>query len=298
MDNTVKAKLEDSVLNDITLYNNGSLAFFDHLNVLQTVDVVETEFYAVVIVLAGRAGITINNVHYEAHADDIFICPPKNILENCMLSVDFRCHCIAMSPQYIMKIFPLTENNWNLKFLFEKNPTARLSPEETAVFCQYYDLLCSKIHLPSTVQSRVIDTLMQAFVYDMEYILSRVLQADIRPFTSAEQLFKRFIDLLDSTSPKRRDVGYYAARLNITPKYLTAICRETGDANASTIINRYIVRDIETRLRHSSSTIKEIANDLDFPNISFFGKYVRKHFGLSPRQLREKFRKEKQMMLT
>ena len=38
-------------------------------------------------------------------------------------------------------------------------------------------------------------------------------------------------------------------------------------------------------------SIKEISAQLDFPNISFFGKYVRKHFGLSPKNYREQLQK-------
>ncbi|MCI7706864.1 MAG: helix-turn-helix domain-containing protein, partial [Parabacteroides sp.] len=34
--------------------------------------------------------------------------------------------------------------------------------------------------------------------------------------------------------------------------------------------------------------IKEIALDLDFPNLSFFTKYTKKHLGMTPTQFRSK----------
>lgn len=39
--------------------------------------------------------------------------------------------------------------------------------------------------------------------------------------------------------------------------------------------------------------VKEIAYQLDFPNLSFFGKYVKQHFGMSPKAYREHAMKEK-----
>lgn len=78
----------------------------------------------------------------------------------------------------------------------------------------------------------------------------------------------------------------YADRLCITPKYLSAVCKATTGKTASDIINRYVVEDIRRLLKQPGKSIKEIANELDFPNLSFFGKYVKKHLGTSPTQYR------------
>ena len=46
--------------------------------------------------------------------------------------------------------------------------------------------------------------------------------------------------------------------------------------------------DIYRQLTHSDKSIKEIANSLDFPNLSFFGKFVRAHLDCSPSGFRRK----------
>ena len=61
---------------------------------------------------------------------------------------------------------------------------------------------------------------------------------------------------------------------------------------ASSLIDQYVLKDVEYLLKYSSKTIKEIVNELDFPNISFFGRYVKKHLGMPPRALRENFCQE------
>ena len=87
-------------------------------------------------------------------------------------------------------------------------------------------------------------------------------------------------------------MSYYADHLHVTPKYLSSICKPICGHTASTIIDQYVLKDIEFLMKYSQKSVKEIANELDFPNISFFGKYVKKHLGTAPRQLREKYRKE------
>jgi len=47
------------------------------------------------------------------------------------------------------------------------------------------------------------------------------------------------------------------------------------------------VGTIRQQLRYSNKTIKEICNELDFPNLSFFGKFVREHMGMSPTEYRQ-----------
>lgn len=46
------------------------------------------------------------------------------------------------------------------------------------------------------------------------------------------------------------------------------------------------------KFRIAQKSIKEVADYLDFPNISFFGKYVRKHVGCSPKEYRRRLQAE------
>ena len=55
---------------------------------------------------------------------------------------------------------------------------------------------------------------------------------------------------------------------------------------ASSLIEQYVMKDIQYLLKKTTKSIKEIVNELDFPSISFFGKYVKQHVGMSPKQYR------------
>lgn len=72
------------------------------------------------------------------------------------------------------------------------------------------------------------------------------------------------------------------------------MCKQISGERPSTLIDRYVVRDIDHLMKYTRKSIKEIACELDFPNLSFFGKYVKKHRGASPKAYREKMLEEKQ----
>ena len=42
-------------------------------------------------------------------------------------------------------------------------------------------------------------------------------------------------------------------------------------------------------LLYTQKTISEIGDELDFPSLSFFGKFFKQHTGLSPRAFRERY---------
>jgi AraC-like DNA-binding protein len=79
----------------------------------------------------------------------------------------------------------------------------------------------------------------------------------------------------------------FADELCITPKYLSAVCKRNSGKTANAWITEHLMEDIRYYLRQTDLSIKEVCSVLGFPNASFFGKYVKEHFGVTPTQLRQ-----------
>lgn len=281
-----RVNLDDPETQKFAIYNDGELAFCQDMHDMLSLLPVQLDMYPIVLVVEGKAVVEINGKSFEVRKNDLFTCPPNNIIENGLVSFDFKGCFIFVSAAYVQRIMPLL-NAWEFKNLFEKNPICPLLPKEVAVFRQYYDLLCSKVQDSNPAQKRVIDTLMLAFVYDMQNYLNRFMQDKQRPLTSGESIFQRFIDMLESSYPRQRAVSYYADSLHVTPKYLSSVSKHVGGQRPSEIIDSYVMKDIGNLMKHTQKSIKEIACELGFPNLSFFGKYVRKHSGFPPKIYRE-----------
>ena len=114
-----------------------------------------------------------------------------------------------------------------------------------------------------------------------------LLPDEVKSFRVRE-LFNRFMMLMERDYKVSRDVYYYTGQMNITSKYLTNIVRQVTGHTPKIIIDQYVILHIKMQLQHSSLSIKEIAWDYHFTDISFFCRYFKKHTGKTPQQLREK----------
>ncbi|MDO4160086.1 MAG: helix-turn-helix transcriptional regulator [Prevotellaceae bacterium] len=103
----------------------------------------------------------------------------------------------------------------------------------------------------------------------------------------AKEIFNNFIKLISENYMTERRVYFYASRLCITPKYLSRIVHEKSGKTASRMIKEAVLREINYLLKNTTLSIKEISNTMNFPNASFFCKYFKNEFGISPNRYRE-----------
>ena len=207
----------------------------------------------------------------------MLICQPNVTLEKSNMSLDAEFRGFTFSKEYMQQLVFISDSDpWDTISFLEKSPILHLEPEETVSFCQYYDLIRSKlIDRPRRHQKELVDALLQAFLYDFRDLLDRFNTLKPQTYTAGEKVFHNFVKLLKEVYPKPRNVNFYADKLCITPKYLSSICKKISGYTASDFINRYVIKDIQILLKRSDKTIKEICNELDFPNLSFFGRFVK-----------------------
>ena len=101
------------------------------------------------------------------------------------------------------------------------------------------------------------------------------------------ELFNRFMMLLERDYKISRDVNYYAEQMNISSKYLTNIVNQVTGHTPKTIIDQYVILQIKMHLKRTTQSIKEMAWEFHFADVSFFCRYFKKHTGLTPQQIRE-----------
>lgn len=101
------------------------------------------------------------------------------------------------------------------------------------------------------------------------------------------ELFNHFMMLLERDYKISRDVNYYAAQMNISSKYLTNIVNQVTGHTPKTIIDQYVILQLKMHLKRTTQSIKEMAWEFHFADVSFFCRYFKKHTGLTPQQIRE-----------
>lgn len=243
----------------------------------------------------GKLQMRIKSKTIVVHPYEMLCCGPNTTIDDCMISPGFEARILCLSPRIIQSILHDDKKIWNHYFYISQNPVLHISEESSRLFEQYYRLLEYRMKFPQrSYNKKTMVSLVSALLYDLLADLSspsfEVTESDAL-ISQGDILFKRFIELLSDSEPKERSVSYYAEQLCITPKYLSTTIKKVSGKTAFEWINEYVMEDVKRQLSFSGKSIKEIADYLKFPNISFFGKYVKTHLGVSPTEFRRQIQK-------
>jgi AraC-like DNA-binding protein len=105
------------------------------------------------------------------------------------------------------------------------------------------------------------------------------------------KITNRFYEILsEKESLKHRDIGYYAARLGISARYLHKVCRSIVNETPKELINEAVVGEIKHLLLGSELTVQQIAIRLDFPDQSSMYQYFKRNVGMTPTEFRAKYK--------
>ncbi len=107
-------------------------------------------------------------------------------------------------------------------------------------------------------------------------------------YTMADTYFRRFIGFIEEHVKQEHEVMFYADKLNITPKYLSEICKQKSGHKAKEIISNVLIAKIKRDILLSGKSVKVIAYDYGFADQSSLGKFFRKLTGQSPSLFKKK----------
>jgi AraC-like DNA-binding protein len=256
---------------------------------------------------AGRAQFEYDGVKYTLEKNDLFLYMRHNIISNFMASSDFNCRQIWFTRSEIWNLNIYSNTNLMDMVYLKQHPKVHLTNDDISLIDSYFQLLFrrmkdrSAILYPDIVRS-LVGTMMLEMLSMMrrEEMKKRELsingvEQDFQEGNSSgvhrRRLADKFMRMAEQSDGRIRKVDEFASQLNITPKYLSAILKETMNCRPSTVIQLFTMKAIEHRLRFTDMTIQEISIDLNFPNPSFFGKYFKEHAGMTPLEYRNKYHK-------
>lgn len=108
-----------------------------------------------------------------------------------------------------------------------------------------------------------------------------------RTFNRGDEIVKRLVQHIIKHYTRERSVSFYADLLHISPQHLSTTVNKVTGKTVTEIIAKLVITDAQAKLKSTDLTIQEIAYSLNFPDISFFGKYFKRYTGMSPKQYRE-----------
>lgn len=100
------------------------------------------------------------------------------------------------------------------------------------------------------------------------------------------RIAEKFIVMVQQNFRKERFLDFYASKMDVTTKHLSRTIKELTGFSAVEWIDRYVILEAKVLLKSTNLTIQQISDELNFGSQSFFGKYFKKHTGVSPKKFR------------
>jgi AraC family transcriptional regulator, transcriptional activator of pobA len=97
---------------------------------------------------------------------------------------------------------------------------------------------------------------------------------------------ERYRSLVDAHFRERWPIERYAGHLGVSAGQLSRLCRELLGHSALEVLNARTLQEAERELVYSALSIKQVAGVLGFDDEAYFGRFFRKHSGLTPTQFR------------
>ena len=242
----------------------------------------------------GSVEVSLEGCHYHIKPGDVYIYMASTLVHLLHKSEDAEGIMVEVDFYYILPIVNKVINVESQLFM-RKNPCVSLSGEQCAHFEYLLNNLWDRINAEDCQKENVqyqhlklelIKSMGQTICYEIlnMYFTNQPLQ----PLQQGKKdvVFQNFMLSLFRFYRKERDVSFYARMQHITPRYFSAIIKEkTGDSALQWIV-RMVITEAKQLLEESDLSIKEIADQLNFPTQSFFGKYFKQDVGVSPKEYR------------
>ena len=248
----------------------------------------------------GRAQLEYDGHVVQLQKNDLFLYMVHSTAANFMASSDFNCRQIWFGRAELFNIDIYKQISMADMSNLKLNPVVHLNGDDIKLCDTYFQLLRDRMKFSTSVLTPdIVRMLFGTLVLEMlsimrrnaEQVAEEVQHEDINSSLHKKRIIDDFMRLVEESDGRIRRVDEFASQLNVTPKYLSTILKEVMNRRPSTYILLYTLKAIERRLRFTDMTMQEIANDLNFPNPSFFGKYCKEHLGMTPLEYRMKYHK-------
>ncbi|KOY84519.1 hypothetical protein AD998_20190 [bacterium 336/3] len=167
---------------------------------------------------------------------------------------------------------------------FEENDCHILKLDETALnkFEIIFGQIRNTINERKTYEAEIVRSYINILIHEISTAhTNNNLNEDIKT-PASDILINKFKTLLAKEFIRHRSVGFYADKLNITPKYLSEKVKQVTGSTAGAWIDEMVLLEAKVLLQNKELSISQISDYLNFSEQSVFSKFFKKSTNQSP----------------
>lgn len=290
------AKMNREIVGIESFQNDFSIAEMDGSKAMseneKSIDKTPMRLNALLLVLVtgGTASLNIDYVPYEIDPNHLVTIMPTHTIQISESSSNFKGYVLIISKAFLEGCLSVKNGQSMLHYMqVRKNPCFSIESEQTDFLASYCSSMREKIRNKEHLfQKELIQNALDGFFLELGDILGRKYGVMAQPTLSRkEMLFEQFLQLLFKHCKEQHVVTFYADKLFITPQYLSLILKELTGKSANKWIDDALIVEAKVLLKAPQATVQQVADTLHFSDQSTFGKFFKKHMGISPMEYRK-----------
>ena len=238
--------------------------------------------------MAGEGSFVFNERCYHIVKNDLVVIPMPARVSNLAAPADMQVEWFAADYKFLQNLLP--SNNYSIggSISLNQDPVIKLTDEQAQHLLSDFHRLRDRMgdrHL--LFYRELMGSLCLTMMYDIFEPHAQRDATDTHTDRTA-YIVKQLIALLSTgISRTERDVSYYAERLNVSPKYLSATIKRVTGHSVTSYIDRHTVPILKDYLGDERLSLTQIAELMNFASLSYFSRYCSKHLGQSPSEYRQ-----------
>lgn len=250
--------------------------------------------FMMIFCISGHVRMSINLHEFDFKAGSLFLNVPGNLLKLSEYvdsgKEDQRYIVVAMTKEFVTGLRMDINKVFNEGLSMLGNPSIELTDIQQKLVGNYISLMCDVVKSNVINCREAINSILLSLFYVVTGIGSeriRDVGDEVRNTSNRSKIiFEQFIKLVSEYHIQHRNVGFYADKLCLTPKYLSKLIKTATGRSAPDWIDAYVILEAKNLLKYSNVTIKEVVYRLNFPNQSVFYKFFKARTGMTPSEYR------------
>lgn len=245
-------------------------------------------FILIALCTKGQVEYSLDTQSHIVRPGELLVISERHVVNNYASSPDFEGLAMILSVDFFREVINNVADLSAVFLLARSKPVMALSEHEMRIFTNYFYTIKDRIEsVNNHFRKALVRTLLLALLYDMSNVVYQFQQTADQRLKRGDIIFTRFIKMVEEYCGRERRVSWYAGQLGITPKYLSETVKEVSRRTPNEWIDNYVIVELRVLLKNTTKSIKQITEEMHFPNQSFLGKYFKEHVGVSPSEYRK-----------
>lgn len=246
-------------------------------------------FILIALCTKGQVEYSLDTQSHTVRPGELLVISERHVVNNYASSPDFEGLAMILSVDFFREVINNVADLSAVFLLARSKPVMALSEHEMRIFTNYFYTIKDRIEsVNNHFRKALVRTLLLALLYDMSNVVYQFQQTTDQRLKRGDIIFTRFIKMVEEYCGRERRVSWYAGQLGITPKYLSETVKEVSRRTPNEWIDNYVIVELRVLLKNTTKSIKQITEEMHFPNQSFLGKYFKEHVGVSPSEYRKR----------